>query len=182
VTEPDLPAPSLPAIRERVAQATRGPWRVGRPFWRCILEHGRGPGGHGQGDCRYTFGGWMDESEPDAPAEIYQDGDFVEDQTEQGVERMVAGTVGYDGGGICSPADAEFIAHARTDVPALLAYAERLEAEVTDLRAALLGVKVWLWDSGPCWCEESRRGPEDEHELYCLAARAALEEGNDGCE
>ena len=45
---------------------------------------------------------------------------------------------GYDASGTnCEPQDREFIAHARTDVPALVAEVERLRAERAD-----------IWDAG----------------------------------
>ena len=47
-----------------------------------------------------------------------------------------------------SDADAEFIAHARTDIPALLADRDRLAARVRELEAALAMVRErWTFDS-----------------------------------
>lgn len=52
--------------------------------------------------------------------------------TTEGFGAIVAAECGGDC--VLEDADAEFIAHARTDIPALLAEVERLRAENTDLR------------------------------------------------
>ena len=32
-----------------------------RDLIRCVLDHGKGDGGHGTRACRYTHEGWVDE-------------------------------------------------------------------------------------------------------------------------
>ena len=52
---------------------------------------------------------------------------------------MVAGTFGWEWGGIEHEADADFIAHAREDVPALLAEVRRLRAAEQRVQALIQG-------------------------------------------
>ena len=57
---------------------------------------------------------------------------------------MVAGTFGWEWGGIEHEADADFIAHARDDVPALLAEVRRLRAAEQRVQALIEG-NDWNW-------------------------------------
>jgi hypothetical protein len=104
----------IEAIRKRVAAATEGPWQ----WWN--LE------GADQG--------WSDNGpnlETVARGPIYDDGS-------QGAAKTVLGAWGHDAWGTTiEPADAEFIAHARTDVRDLLAEVERLRADNTGMHAVL---------------------------------------------
>lgn len=55
---------------------------------------------------------------------------------------------GDDGtGGAIHPGDAEFIAHAREDIPALIAEVERLRGNIVAARGSLLEAEGWV-DSG----------------------------------
>lgn len=58
-------------------------------------------------------------------------------------QRMVVGILWYDGlHSACRENDAEFIAHARTDVPALIAEVRRLQREVAAGRRAQATIKA----------------------------------------
>lgn len=112
-------------IKVRAEKATPGPWRVGEPGFRCTLDHGQGSGGHGKSHCRYTFQGWNDDEY--WHKYIHRDVGFTP-ASEAHDAQLVAGTWDYEEGGIRRADDSEFIAHARTDVPALVAEVERLRA------------------------------------------------------
>lgn len=80
---------------------------------------------------------------------------------------QIAGSYDYDSGGICStPADAGFIAHARQDIPDLLAEIERLNG--------LIKQAEWAGDRGvecgDCpWCGASEMYDKQRHEPDCPA-------------
>lgn len=57
------------------------------------------------------------------------------EKDEQGTNWQVAVTYGFSNPGIADEADAEFIAHARTDVPNLLAALDAANARITELEA-----------------------------------------------
>jgi hypothetical protein len=58
--------------------------------------------------------------------------------------------------------DAEFIAHARQDVPALLAEVERLQAEVAEQRRYTIGLEAAV-----CQCQPACENGEYLHEADC---------------
>jgi hypothetical protein len=96
---------SRESIRQRVEAATPGPWRQGHWSGRCHLQHEGTrfhPGGKG---CVYD-------------PEFYPDTVTIS-TAEPG--SLVAGQWDYEYGGIREPDDAAFVAHARQDIPALLA-------------------------------------------------------------
>ncbi len=109
-------AAQIAEIRERESKATKGPWRLGSPSFRCKLNCRP----HGQGKCAYTFDGWTDYA-----GQISADnGPMLADE-----EVMIAGTWDYEYGGIKRDEDRVFIAHAREDIPFLLGELDRVEAE-----------------------------------------------------
>ena len=110
----------LAAIAERADKATSGPWRLGSPFFQCLLNHGDEY--HGKGKCRYTFQGWNDDNY----YEIYRDIGYTEQTEDKGTEPPICGTWNFEEGGVKREEDARFIAAARQDIPALLAENRRL--------------------------------------------------------
>lgn len=106
----------LAAIAERASKATPGPWRIGAPFFQCLLDH---PGErHGAGKCRYTFQGWQESDSH----EIHRDISYTpETEHTAAHDGQICGHWDYDFGGVVREADAAFIAAAREDVPRLLA-------------------------------------------------------------
>lgn len=113
----------LAAIEARCNAATPGPWRVGYATGRCTLPHV-----HGVGDCDYRVSWWDDEElhniTRDAPVGAPH-GDAVK----------VCGNYSVESGGVVYECDAAFIAHARTDIPALLARVRELEAALDEMTA-----------------------------------------------
>lgn len=117
----------LREIKERCERATPGPWRVGNPYVvapvrddKCMLCDMSEPLAtvteNGQ-TCHVHF----DDRQ-------YED-DWRDIASESTFETIV-GDYSYDSGGVATTrADAEFIAHAREDVPALIAEVERLWEE-----------------------------------------------------
>jgi len=112
----------LAAIKARCNAATPGPWRVGWVAGRCTLPHV-----HGVGDCDYRVSWWDDEDfhtiARDIPVGAPYD-DAVK----------VCGNYNVESGGVVHECDAAFIAHAREDIPALLARVRELEMKVLALR------------------------------------------------
>jgi hypothetical protein len=103
----------LDRLAELSAAATPGPWRVGRPLFRCRLDHEHGPGG-----CRYSFAGWSDD-----PTAVSQDAGHTTYSVAGGGPPPVCGQWDYDEGGVFDPVDAAFIAAAANYVRGLLAAA-----------------------------------------------------------
>ena len=96
----------LAEIRERLEKATPGPWVAKSISRRCVMNHA-----HGQGDCVYDVINFYDDDH-----EIYSaDG-----------ETHIAGRFGYENGGVVHKPDQTFIAHAPTDIAALLAEVDAL--------------------------------------------------------
>lgn len=109
---------------ERLASAaTPGPWRVGYPAFRCVLDHAGEA--HGRGKCRYSFEGWRD-----GEGQVSRDIGYGPESVSGDEAPVVAGTWDYECGGVREPADAAFIAAARTAVPELVAEVRRLRAEL----------------------------------------------------
>jgi hypothetical protein len=104
-------------IQARVDVATAGPWRKGWPSFYCTLDHQ-----HGGRKCVYQFHGWNENEH-----EIFQDG-LADGDVGSGVK--IAGNYDYEEGGIVKSDDADFIAHAREDMPWLLARVRSLEASL----------------------------------------------------
>jgi len=124
----------LREIDARAAAATPGPWVQGCWVGRCHLPHQ-----HGQGNCRYDYtlrhdGEHRREVSPAHPVH----------------NEAIVGRGEY--GPLLSDQDAAFIAHAREDMPELLAEVRRLRNE----RDTLLGLLAWaeyahamtLWGEG----------------------------------
>ena len=120
----------LAAIERRCTAATPGPWRVGALFAQCLRQHE-----HRRGDCDFRHY-WTDDG-----TEIHfgpsRDGLPYDGDTG---DSMVAGQWDYEEGGVRRVEDAQFIAAARQDVPALVAEVRRLRAALRDC--------VFLWDRG----------------------------------
>jgi hypothetical protein len=152
----------LEAIKTRALAATPGPWVVGRttePDWGPLAESGTGK--------YFAEGEWWPKSRTVEGTHVAAKGD---------APRMVADMTsrGYPNSRFA--ADAQFIAAARTDVPALIAEVERLRsaadavlvpaldgqeqeiarltAEVEKLRAELFGYRY----GGAPVAEESTNG------------------------
>lgn len=115
----------LQEIEERCNKATAGPWysnfsrgqesggkcfycRNGNPVVKCVTLEGLSYHLHEWEDC------------------------FQEIISDAGV--MIVGNYDYESGGVASTKeDAEFIAHARQDIPALLAEIKRLQERIDDI-------------------------------------------------
>jgi hypothetical protein len=122
----------LAEIEARANAATRGPWRAGAPDWRCRKpEHGtmQHPG---PPECVYQYAGWQA-----AVGVVSPDPGYAADDTRAAERPAVAGTWDYESGGILAPADVVFVAHARADVPELVAEVKRLREAVVLLRLRL---------------------------------------------
>ena len=141
----------LQEIRERVERATPGPWVPGQPLFRCVLDHGKS--GHGGRACRYTFGGtWYGEDHliTSAPG-------LGPNSTEKSAVD-VAGNYDYEAGGIVNPNAVPFIAHARQDIPDLLADRDALVQRIKRLETAMGHVATWSEGdrpSEPLWHQDS---------------------------
>lgn len=116
----------LAEIRKRAEAATKGPWRKGEPDFRCVLSHYP----HGKGECVYSLQGWTDYG-----SAIHRDSGARTSNDASG--DMVAGAWNYEEGGVRMDADREFIAAARTDIPALLECVERMQGALSNLLRAL---------------------------------------------
>lgn len=116
----------LQAIKARAEAATPGPWRQGYASMSCTKDHG-GLGHHpGPPQCVYDKLTWHESNECVSAA----NGDEI------------CGPDDY--GNAPRENDCTFIAHARTDVPALVAEVERLRhADVESMRRAF----VAGWDA-----------------------------------
>jgi hypothetical protein len=106
----------LQEIEKRAAAATPGPWVVGSVTGSCSMDHGRGPMGHGQGDCQYDY-------------RIETKGTARHCVSSVALVEVVTTCEEY---GAIEPANADFIANARTDVPALCAEVRRLAVVVVE--------------------------------------------------
>jgi len=187
----------LAAIAARAEAATAGPWEVGNPYSIAGVNDGsiadwQAPANIPRGKCSVCV------HSPNAPLvrTISQPYGQVDKTGNYHVHRMtlheddywqpwrkvtsaatlaeIAGTYDYDAGGIATTrADAEFVAHARTDVPRLLAEVARLravEAAATAYVAAQDAEHAfWLRDGADGMSPES-----DRLELEATEARAAL--------
>ena len=98
----------LNKIKERIAKATKGPWFIGHWTGQCHMEHE-----HGKGNCVYKY--------------ELSGGDFFGKYVSSGTadERNEIVGAGEDEP-MLSYGDADFIAHARKDVPTLVEENERL--------------------------------------------------------
>jgi hypothetical protein len=146
----------LAAIKARTEAATRGPWRTGYASTNCKVDHGKGFGGHNGKDCRYTFSFWMDGEYGErsiSRALDHRPGDEVPPDS------LVCGMWGYEDGGVRLPVDADFIAAARDDVPALVAEVERLRQALEDYGRHSEGCSGQYGPSYRCrcgWRDEAR--------------------------
>jgi hypothetical protein len=109
----------LAELEALASAATPGPWRAGRPTFQCVLDHGKD--GHGRGNCRYGFRGWVDGG-----TTVSRDVAYGPESVSTDEAPVVAGMWDYEEGGVREPADASFIAAARIAVPELIAEIRRL--------------------------------------------------------
>jgi hypothetical protein len=93
------------ALRRLAMAATAGPWRIGCPVFRCVLDHGPG-NHHGGPDCRYTFQAWDTDTTSISVAANLGPHDTSPDNI------GVAGMWDYEQGGIRNEQDAHYIAAA----------------------------------------------------------------------
>lgn len=178
----------LAAIEARCNAATPGPWRVGYATGRCTLPHV-----HGVGDCDYRVSWWDEEQlhdiTRDAPVGAPYD-DAVK----------VCGNYNVESGGVVHECDAAFIAHAREDIPALLARVRELEARLAALRDSSRDAMDSHSEAARDAIDEATRAERERClEISKRMGRAsaelpfatpwgvveaicrAIEEGNDGC-
>ena len=147
-------------IRERVERATPGPWRLGWPVCVCTLEHA-----HDGTSCDYRITEWFD-GHVDGYSPVYVDAPFGAPPVE---------IADNEKGGLRTP-DADFIAHAREDVPWLLARLDEARRE-RDGGCMMTDAERCLRD----WAE-GRSGPGTTHWEDCgvvhpaCAALAVLRE------
>ena len=98
----------LDAIKARADAATPGPWRTGWMMRRCKKQHPH------EGEHVFEADSWIDAAHDIS-------------QVNEPHALVVCTTDEY---GAMLPADSEFIAHAREDVPALLAYISELHEQI----------------------------------------------------
>lgn len=139
----------LAEIRSREAATTKGPWGTyddgtGRIDIAADLEET----GHGY-TCRRGIAQTDDDPIDNDPAHMDWDEDTDLAQSE---------------------ADAQFIAHARTDVPALLAEIDRLRAELTEQQRYAAELEVAI-----CQCEPACEGGEYLHMADCPVVPIQME-------
>jgi hypothetical protein len=114
----------LDAIKARVNAATPGPWERGDVYGTAGVGFGHQPGKCAL--CHHGEPVWVGEANINGrtmQAHRHRDPEPYEpDHRITGPDgQCIAGNYDYEAGGILEPADTEFITHARTDVPALLA-------------------------------------------------------------
>lgn len=162
MTPPTDPQPEPPdriaEIRQREQQATKGPWCAGRLIYDqagdyVVWKH-RGDGEIHLGGPQRSYVGNVGECiQPVMPVEA--------DQLFE-----------------AEKADAEFIAHARQDVPYLLDLVASLQSRLRQreqereaLRDALTSLK-----RGDCWCEAGIGNPNmaDRHSPACVRVAALI--------
>ncbi|GII63579.1 hypothetical protein Skr01_36640 [Sphaerisporangium krabiense] len=119
----------LNAIKARVNAASAGPWERGDVYLTAGVGFGMPPGQCAF--CRLGDPVWSGDANINGrmmPAHRHRDPNPYEpDHKITGSNgEVVAGNYDYEAGGIIEPADTEFIVHARTDVPALVAEIERI--------------------------------------------------------
>ncbi len=121
----------LEAIKAREAEATKGPWRAAYSE----QEHRTGSlmckDTCGNGDIPIRITQLKPSIDwPGTEGHVMCDRSSVDDVISETTDEHVVccGGHDYDDCGFVSPSDAEFIAHARQDVPALIAEVERLRA------------------------------------------------------
>jgi hypothetical protein len=107
-------------IKARLRVATPGPWVRCDVGGQCYINEAGHRHGAGKCDYRQT----IHEHDHDIYAGIVETGAFCDDAI------MVCGNYDYEAGGVVRKEDADFIVHAREDVPYLL-----------DLLSELLGEK-----------------------------------------
>lgn len=162
----------LGPIRAREAAATAGPWEhsvfyLTAIVYESLLHPSRNPFGLLNGTCVYCsfdlVRTWRDGM--GRTFHVHRDsrgGDWHDITSANG--ESITGNYDEESGGVCSTeADADFIAHARADVPALLAEVERLQALLAEAQAWLSGARS---DEFP-----TRRTQRD---LLCARIEAAL--------
>ena len=125
-----LDAEALARIKERVAGATEGPWALGYVSGSCTIDHGPG-NWHGKAYCRYDPSVMWSKTEILAPT-VMKPTAYGEPKKGQ-----VIGNYGHDDEPVMSEADAEFIAHARADIPKLIAALEQAERRAVAAEKAL---------------------------------------------
>ncbi|AYN55823.1 hypothetical protein PP635_gp44 [Arthrobacter phage Auxilium] len=126
----------LDVIQDRVDAATEGPW-----MW--------GPETSEWGDCGPNL-----ETVKRGP--VYSDGS-------QGAEEQIIGSWGHDANGISvATNDAEFIAHAREDVPFLLDLTRKQQAAMDAVRALHRPINVY----DECECPDGTH-PEEYDYIDC---------------
>mgnify|MGYP001606692644 CR=1 FL=1 len=99
---------TLADLRALCGRATPGPWRVGSPDYRCVKHDAPHPGE--KSGCEYTFQGWYG-------------GDYFDRHvsTVTPPAELIGST---ESGPMLTQDDADFIAAARTWLPALIEVAE----------------------------------------------------------
>ena len=99
---------TLAELRALCERATPGPWRVGSPDYRCVKHDAPHPGE--KSGCEYTFQGW-------------HGGDYFDRHvsTVTPPAELIGST---ESGPMLTQDDADFIAAARTWLPALIEVAE----------------------------------------------------------
>ncbi len=134
----------LDAIQQREQAATPGPWRV-------VMD-----------DTERPTTVWRECTSPDHPLDEDPGRDYVHDDCRDGEIHAEP---------FFREADAEFIAHAREDVPALRREVERLRSDLTAMTRATVALTV---DLGASVDERARTRP------VLVTARALLAAGGYG--
>lgn len=146
------PAPSPPPLSDggvdlseieaRAKAATPGPWLRGSYSGQCNLDHG-GPARHNGKDCDYrsTF--------REGGCEIVRAGLPDGAPMDRDDKWLIAGQIDYETGGIKRECDADFIAHARTDIPALIAEVKSLRERPEWWRLNIATARLLVLAIGP---------------------------------
>lgn len=128
----------LDDIEARANAATEGPWERGDVWhWAGVLaeKFGEGRCAWCQVDGEPVWIGEADINGRQMLAHQHRDPTpYAYDHYISNEHGLVAGPYGYEEGGVIDPADTEFIVHARTDVPALVAVVERQRAAIAAVR------------------------------------------------
>ncbi len=123
---------SLTETRKRLEAITPGPWRKGSPQIQCLLKHE-----HAKGQCKYEHIGWYDGNS------IHQDRAYVYGSNPDDCEDVDAGLIvgmwDYEEGGIRKAEDADFIAHAPSDVRWLIEQIERMREMLRPMEFGSMG-------------------------------------------
>ena len=146
MTDPITPE-RLAEIEARADAATEGPWEA-PPSERVELYHTPDPNELADCMCQTDNSEWEFVSRtPEGHVHLWHE----EHQINGPDGKPITGNYDYEDGGVLLREDRDFIAHARTDVPALLVEVRRLQAAVERVRELHGPFRIY----GECECEDT---------------------------